>query len=277
MTSVLDDGPTYQWHNNWELIMKYATALLMVFLAAPALADEAAQKVMDCMQANLPPTARVQQLELASTDRAGGTRVLEANLYAMLDKGLLRLSLRIIGPPDLAGSAYLLRETEGDREDDIYLSLPKAQRIRHITGAQASQSLFGTDFSYADVRQIQGAFAAGDSKLEAPAEIDKRPVHVLVQKPQEKKVSPYTMVRSWVDQQTCVPLKTEFYEGDKPRKRLTSPAASLKQSGKHWYPGEMEMVDLKTETRTTLKLGRIMDVDGLSIRYFNPSTFNYGN
>lgn len=257
--------------------MKYIAMILVVFLAIPAQADEAAQKVMDCMRANLPPTARVQELELTSIDRAQGRRTLSANLYAMQDKGLLRLSLRVLDPPDLAGSAYLLRETAGEREDDIYLSLPKVTRIRHITGTQASQSLFGTDFSYADVRQIQHAFGGGESTLEAPAEIDKRPVHVLVQKPEPGKASPYSLVRSWVDQQTCVPLKTEFHAGDKVRKLLTAPASSIKQSGKHWYASEMNMQDLKTETSTTLKLGRVMDVDGLSIRYFNPSTFNYGN
>jgi hypothetical protein len=259
------------------MIMKYLAAILTVFLALPAQADEASQKVIECMQANLPPTARVQELEITSTDRAQGTRTLQANLYATKDKGLLRLMLRVVGPPDLSGSAYLLRESAGEREDDIYLSLPKAQRVRHITGNQASQSLFGTDFSYADIRQIQSAFAGGEAKLETPAEIDKRPVHVLVQKPLAGKASPYSLIRTWVDQQTCVPLKTEFHERDKPRKLLTTSAGALKQSGKYWYPSEMEMRDLKEETKTVLKLGRVMDVDGLSIRYFNPSSFSFSN
>jgi hypothetical protein len=229
------------------------------------------------MQANLPPSARVQQLEITSVDRAKGTRSLEANLYAMQEKGLLRMSLRIVGPPDLAGSAYLLREAEGEREDDIYLSLPKVRRIRHIKGAQASQSLFGTDFSLADVRQIQSAYIGGEGKLGDEEVIDKRSVQVLTQKPAEGKPSTYSLIRTWVDKDTCVPLKTEFYEGDKLRKRLTSPASALQQSGKYWYLSEMEMADLKAETKTTVKLGRVMDVEGLSSRYFNPSTFNYGN
>lgn len=258
--------------------MKYVAAILMVLVLLPAHAEEGADKVVECMRGNLPPTARVQQLELTSTDRAGGTRTLDANLYAMRDKeGLLRMSLRVVGPPDLAGSAYLLRESAGEREDEIYLSLPKVRRIRHITGKQASQSLFGTDFNYADVRQIQSAFTGGESRLEEPSELGERPVHVLVQKPAADKPAAYDLIRTWVDKETCVPLKTEFYEGDKARKRLTSPAGSLSQAGKYWYPGEMEMSDLKTETKTTVKLGRVMDVDGLSVRYFNPSTFNYGN
>ena len=256
--------------------MRLVAAILVALLALPAQAADTYQSVLECMKGNLPPSARVQELEMVSTDRAGGTRRLTANLYAMTD-GLLRLTLRVIDPPELAGSAYLLRETEGPREDDVYLALPKAQRVRHITGAQASQSLFGTDFNFADVRQIQGAFGGGEGKLEAAAEIDKRPVHVISVAPEKGKASPYTLIRSWVDQKSCVALKTEFHEGDKPRKRLTSPAASLKQSDKYWYASEMEMADLKTETRTTVKLGRLIDVDGLSTRYFNPNTFSYGN
>lgn len=256
--------------------MKYIAAVLLIVLTLPAQAADTFQSVLDCMRANMPPTARVQELEMVSTDRAGGSRRLKANLYVMHD-GLLRLTLRIVDPPDLAGSAYLLRETEGPREDDVYLSLPKAQRVRHITGTQASQSLFGTDFNFADVRQIQNAFTGGDGTLEPPTEIDKRAVYVVSMKPKAEKASPYSLIRAWVDQKTCVPLKTEFYERDKPRKRLTAPATGLKQSGKFWYASEMEMQDLKTETHTKLTLGRVIDVDGLSTRYFNPNTFSYGN
>lgn len=243
-----------------------------LMLAPVVQADEATRKVMDCMRANLPSSLRVQSFELNSTDRASGTRRLGGKLYAKEEGGLLRLTLRVTDPPDLAGSAYLLRETGSKEGDEIYLQLPKANP-RRITGGQASQSLFGTDFSYADVKQIQNAFSGGSGQLEAAAEIDKRPVHVLVQTAASAGGSPYSKTRSWVDQKTCVVLKAEFYEGDKVRKQLTAPATALTQAGKVWYLSQMEMRDLKEETKTVLKLKVLPAEKDLSQHYFNPNTF----
>jgi hypothetical protein len=252
--------------------MRYVTALLVLLLMVPAHAEETAQSVVECMRTNLPPSLRVQDFEMVSTDRAGGSRRLGGKLYAKAEDGLLRLTLRVLDPPDLYGSAYLLRETPGNVEDQIYLQLPK-DTPRRITGGQASQSLFGTDFSYADVKQMQNTFSGGEGKLEAPAEVDKRPVHVLLQKAQPAKGVPYSQTRVWVDQKTCVVLKAEFFEGDKPRKRLTAPASALTQADKHWYASEMEMRDLKEETHTVLKVKVQPSEKDLSQHYFSPNTF----
>ncbi len=252
--------------------MRYVTALLALLLAIPVHAEPTAESVVGCMRANLPPSLRVQDFELVSTDRSGGSRRLGGKLYAKAEEGLLRLTLRVMDPPDLYGSAYLLRETPGNVQDEIYLQLPK-DSPRRITGGQASQSLFGTDFSYADVKQMQNAFAGGESKLEAADKIEQRPVHVLLQKAQSAKGVPYSQTRVWVDQKTCVVLKAEFFEGDKPRKRLTAPASALTQAGKHWYVAEMQMRDLREETRTVLKVKVLPAEKDLSQHYFNPNTF----
>ncbi len=255
--------------------MKYVTTLLMVLLVMPAYADQASQKVIDCMRANLPSSLRVQKFELISTDRSSASRTLGGRIYAKEEGGLLRMTLRVLEPPDLAGSAYLLRETPDDEADEIYLSLPKVNRVRRITGSNASQSLFGTDFSYADIRQIQNAFTGGDAKLEPEEKFDMRSVHVLMQEPESDKESPYTRTRSWVDKQTCVVLKAEFFDddSDKPRKRLTAPASALTKADKTWYLNELEMRDLKEGTHTTLKLKIQQGEKDLSQHYFNTNTF----
>jgi outer membrane lipoprotein-sorting protein len=248
--------------------------LVGLFTSSPALAQVTSKEVIACIRANMPAKLRAQTFELESTGRSGSSRKLQGKLYAMDEKGLLRIMLRVQDPPDVAGSAYLLREAKDEQQDHIYLFLPALNRVRRLSGGEAGQSLFGTDFSYSDFKQMQVGYADGDSVLEAPAEVEKRPAHVLVQKPKDAKESPYSLTRSWVDQKTCVILKTDFYVGEQLRKQLTSSIDALRQMGTHWYLSRMLMTDLKEGTHSTLAVELAVGEKDLSQFYFNPSTFS---
>lgn len=250
------------------------TMLLSLSLSCPAFAQITTQEVIDCIRANVPAKLRAQTFELESTGRSGSSRKLQGKLYAMEEQGLLRIMLRVLNPPDVAGSAYLLREAKDEQQDHIYLFLPALNRVRRLSGGEAGQSLFGTDFSYSDFKQMQVGYANGDSMLEAPAEVEQRPVHVLVQKPKDAKISPYSLTRSWVDQKTCVILKADFYMGDQLRKQLTSSSDALQTTGSHWYLSKMLMTDLKEGTHSTLTVELAVGEKDLSQFYFNPSTFS---
>lgn len=245
--------------------------------AVAASGDPALDKVLACMRANVPSTLRIQDLELQATDRAGGTRTLKGRLYALRDHGLLRAMLRIAAPSDLAGAAYLVRESAAaSRADEMYLYLPALNRVRRIAGASAEDSFLGTDFSYNELKQIENAFNHADGKLEAPAQLDGRTVDVLAFRPTENG-SRYSLLRAWVDRKTCVALKVVFYEGAAPRKELSAPASALAQSGNYWYLTQAEMRDLKEGTRTVLRITGVTSGADLAARYFDPHSFYLGN
>jgi hypothetical protein len=258
--------------------MKTIATLLLLALAVPAYADAEFQKVYDCMRANVPDTLRAQEIEFNSTDRTGGTRVLRGKLIAKRDNGLARVAIRITAPTNVTGAAYLVRERAGNPEDDMFVYLPGVGRVRHITGAFANGSLLGTDFSYADAKIIQNTFTGADGKLEAPAEMDQRPVHVFTLTPTKKMKNPtYSRVRMWLDQKTCVPLKADFYQGETLRKELTASASALTQSGKFWYLSQVEMRDLKEGTKTLMKFGNIQGDVKATPAMFDPNSFYQGN
>jgi len=254
--------------------MKYGI-LLALAISLPAQAADRAQEVFDCMRGNIPQTLRIQDIDFSATDRAGGSRTLRGRLYAKREQGLVRVMLRVSEPANVAGAAYLVRET-GQREDDMYVFLPAVNRVRHVTGNFANGSLLGTDFSYAEVKLVQNAFAGANGKYEGKDKLEQRAVDVVSLHPAGAEASPYSAVRIWVDEKTCVALKAEFYQGETPVKRLVAPAASLQQSGKLWYVSEMEMRDLKESTYTTLKVqGVSSDVD-LGNKPFDPNSFHIG-
>jgi len=248
--------------------------------AAPAAELAAAapvDKIIECMRGNVPPTLRVQQVELTSTDRAGGLRTLKGRLFAMRESGLVRSMLRIAEPADLSGAAYLVREAAPDHSDEMYMYLPSVNRVRRITGASADGPLLGTDFSYNDVKQLENAFDGTAPGLQPPETLQGRPTWVITIRPKVGQDSRYSQVKSWVDQKTCVALKIDFLEGDTVRKELTAPASGLQQSDKYWYLAEAQMRDLKENTKTDLKVVGVTSGSDLPSRYFDAHSFYLGN
>jgi hypothetical protein len=257
--------------------MKRFAMLLALVIHAPAQAQSAAQDVIDCMRANVPSAPRVQTLELVVTDRTGGTRSIKGKLYGMLEKtpaggGLVRAMLRIDSPVSLAGAAYLVREA-ADSAEEMFVYLPSVGRVRRIASSSADRSLLGTDFSYSDFKLLSNAFVGSAVKLEAPSDVVQRQAYRITFTPLAGGASPYSFVRTWVDKETCVPLKAYFYVGDTVRKRFTAPLSALQQAGKYWYLSEVVMRDLLTGTQTVMTTGQVTDVKETPGRYFDPELF----
>ncbi|MCC2656935.1 MAG: outer rane lipoproteinsorting protein [Panacagrimonas sp.] len=257
------------------------TLLLLVGLISTArTADDQVGKVLECMRKNVPNELRAQDVEFTTADKAGTASTLKGRLFAAREQTPdgsrhVRAMLMVSSPPNLAGAAYLVREKDGDAKDGMYVYLPSVRRVRRVTGSIADGGLMGTSFSYADFKQIQNTFTGAQTAYESAGEVDQRAVHVLTFKPTEAGAGGYSLVRSWVDQKTCVPLKAEFYENRTVRKRLVTPASSLKQVGDFWYPAIIEMHDLSDGLRTTLKVKAVTPdpEPGLSAGTFDPKTF----
>jgi hypothetical protein len=255
--------------------MRHLLALLCWPLAAIA-GDPALDEVTRCMRANIPPTVRIQTVEVTAWDRIGGERTLKGKLFGTREKEQVRVMMRIEGPPDLKGASYLVRE--GTKADEMYLYLPAVQRVRRITGGQLDGQLWGTDLSYNDLKQLQNAFAGASVTLDpVAAQYEQREVYTLAFTPRAEDGSRYRAVRTLVDKKTCVALKVEFVDPAGIRKVMTVQPADLKQSGPHWYASAAEVRDLKNGTRTRVMVTGVSAGDKLAARYFSPQTFYLGN
>jgi hypothetical protein len=252
---------------------------LSVLLCWPALAfaaEPSLDEITACMRGNIPQTVRIQQIEITSWDRGNGERRLKGKLYGTREKERARVMMRIEAPPDLAGAAFLVRETEAS--DETFLYLPAVQKVRRIMGGQMDGQLWGTDVSYNDLKQLQNAFAGSDVRLEpAPEPYEGRPVHALAFTPRPEDGSRYTNVRTLVDRRTCVALKVDFVEPSGVRKVLTVAPADLKQSKDYWYAAKAEIHDLKNGTRTRVVVTGVSSGDKLAGRYFSPQSFYLGH
>jgi hypothetical protein len=248
----------------------------MLFWPAAAFADPALDQLSACMRANIPQTVRIQSVEITAVDRLGGERRLKGKLYGTREKDRARVMMRIESPQDLAGAAYLVRETESG--DETYLYLPAVQKVRRISGGQLDGQLWGTDLSYNDLKQLQNAFSGAEAVLEAPIEpYQGRAVKAVTFKPRAEDGSRYRSIRTLVDKKTCVALKVEFTEPAGIRKVMTVNPADLKKADSHWYASKAEVRDVKNGTRTRVTVTGVSSGDKLASRYFSPQSFYLGN
>lgn len=235
---------------------------------------QSAAAVMACMRANIPKTLTVKDVQLDASAATGSTRTMKGKLYATRDDDKLRAMIRILAPGDLAGASYLLRER--DNGDEMYVYIPALSKVRRVSGAAVDGSLWATDLSFSDIKQLSNAFSGSDPKMGKDEVLDGRAVHVLSVIPNASDSARFSRLLAWVDAKSCVALRVDFYEGQTVRKRLTVDAKSLRQDGVYWYASQLQMSDLGLGSNTRLKVLDIHPDDALPGRLFNPGTFYIG-
>jgi outer membrane lipoprotein-sorting protein len=183
--------------------------------------------------------------------------------------------LVLVEPPDVQGSAYLMLEK--DVGEQMWVYLPEIKRARRIHLSTVAGSLFGTDFSYEDLKYLQRiSFQAGAQRLPDVVE-DGRKLYVVQVTPPEEG-SAYEKVVGFVDQSSCVPLRIEFYQkGGERVKLLNVDPRSVHREGKGWLPRSIAIKDLKNESETKLLVSKVkLDAD-LPDRIFSVTTLERGN
>ena len=238
-------------------------AILALFLVlcvagvAPAFeSPQTVDEIRDCAEKNLPEHTLRQRVEIESEDRVGGRRNLEARVHwKRFEKGP-RVMIRVDGPAEVRGAAYLAIEAEEGDDETIFMYLPAIGMVRRVTANHVAESLWDTDFSYEDMKYLQGVQRRDEGERLADDEVEGRPVFVLqTRSAPDDPEAIYERVVTFVDQQTCVALRTDFYErGDTIRKTLLASIGTLEADGERWRVGEYAMNDLKNETRTWLRV-----------------------
>jgi hypothetical protein len=256
------------------------TSLLMLAALPAGAADKPAAASVEaidaCMRANIPPSLQIKQFTLNSIDRNNASRQLKGRLFAIRDEGLLRTMLKIDAPSDLRGAAYLLREGKAHDQDAMYIFLPALNKTRRIMGGTQDNPLFGTDISYADIKQISHAFGGGKVVLEKTEQVESRDTYVLKLTPDATQQSKFAEIRTWVDKETCVALRADFIEDQQVRKRYSASAKDLQKSGTRWFVSKLKMEDLAEHSHTELTIDGVNGSDAVSDVYFNPRSFYLG-
>jgi hypothetical protein len=213
-------------------------------------------EVADCVRANQPRLSAEQTVTLRTVDRTGSARVSNATIYWQKFGENSKALIRFSEPADLRGSALLLLQ-KGDRAD-MFMYLPELRKVRRVTQRSVSGSMFGTDFTYEDFERFQGLAGDGAAARLPDAEIEGRKVFVLEGRPSRGEESAYERIVSFVDQEHCLPIQTEFYgKGERLRKVMVMPPEKITREEESWVPRLVLVKDLVNETHTELLVEEI--------------------
>jgi hypothetical protein len=259
---------------------KFCIAVALSVVAAAASAkveksDPAKMSVDDiraCMRGNFVNRGSLRELNVKSTDREGATHQIRMKLFWKPAKdGKARMNLRVLEPKDLHGSSYLLLERE--KGEDVFFFLPANKTVLKVTGNEMARPLWGTDFSYTEIRQVQGLLLDGATKRLPDAPVSDRQSFVLETATKSESTG-YKKVLSYVDQASCALIKSEFFaKGDKPRKVLEADLTQLMQVDTYWLVLGYKMTNLVEGSHTDLTMGDITLLESKSDKLFDPDQF----
>jgi hypothetical protein len=218
-----------------------------------------AQEIEACVQQNFPDDSMKQTMKMVMKDRMGVERLLEAEMFWEKDQAtrLSKVLLKFDNPPELRGSAVLVIERQPT--NDMFMFLPELGKTRRITSSMVSGNMMGTDFSYEDFARLQGMIGNLEAERAPDEQIAGRAAFVTESKPTAGTDSEYERIRSVIDQQTCVPLRVEFFQKGlaEPAKVLSVDPGRVAEVESGWMPREMRMEDLRGGTSTDLVIEKL--------------------
>lgn len=207
--SQLIRGNAQPWRLDLVLV-SFAMVLLCLTpsraLGAPFSAAQIARMVYD---RNVGQDMRMRgTMELINNK--GHVRSREMTTLRKDSAGERRVVIRFNAPADIKGTAFLVIEDQNDHSTQQHLYLPALKRTRRIVAAQKGRSFVNSDFTYEDMQRHP--VEDWDYRLDADDSVQNQSCYVLISTPKPDTDTSYSQIRSWIDKNTLMPLKTRFWD-----------------------------------------------------------------
>lgn len=240
-------------------VLSWLPVSLLLLAVVPASGEsppavDVLETLPDCIRANFPKHSSIQEVKLRTEDRGGSSRELTAKLWWKRFKAKRsRVLIQVRSPEDIRGAAVLLIERDGGT--DLFLYSPELKKTRRINTHAVSGSLFGSDFTYEDFKQLQGLAMEGATEHLPATELDGIAVDAFAHMKNPEQGSAYGKVVTYVTQETCIPMKVEMYEpGGTLWKVMTVDLGSMIERDGVRIPSRLVMEDVLEGSKTSLEV-----------------------
>jgi outer membrane lipoprotein-sorting protein len=224
----------------------------LVLLTLHAAAADTARQIVEAAQTRTDAKSQRYEGLLQVFDAKGKISDKRWSFERLGSHGQSRAVLRFIAPAEVKGVALLV-VNHADRASDQWMWTPAIERDRRIALQDRSTRFFGTDFSFEDLEERDvnqyDYTLAGDDAVEGAA------CWKIESKPRESKSSQYTRSIVWVRKDTYAFARFENYIKDQAVRRLTY--SSFQNVQGIWTAKQLEMVDLRRNSRTRLTLEKL--------------------
>ncbi len=207
----------------------------------------------------------ISMMEMTLVNANGQERKRTMKSWVLEKKGGDKSLMEFLTPADVKGTKFLSYE-HADKDDDQWLYLPALKRVKRIASKNKSGSFMGSEFSYEDLT----AFNIDKYNYSGEAEdvvVDGKKLYKSVRIPKSKN-SGYTKQVSWVDPQTFLAQKVDYYDRKKELLK-TAVFTDYKKMDGVWRIGKITMTNHQNDKKTILVWKDETIKNGLKERDFN--------
>ncbi|MDP1648560.1 MAG: outer membrane lipoprotein-sorting protein [Rubrivivax sp.] len=201
-------------------------------------------------------------------DRGRAPRVRELITYRVdRGRGETAYLVRFLEPRDIAGTGLLsLNRVDGSNEQSLYL--PELDRVRRIAGDRKGGRFVGSDLYYEDLQERKPA--RDRHRLIGRETVNGIACEILESTPLDAADSVYLKRISWIDPQTLLAYRIDYFERDPaaPSKRWELLAHKRIQG--YWTATDSRVTDLNTGHSTRLTVEKAVYDRRLPAKLFTP-------
>ncbi len=175
-------------------------------------------------------------------------------------------------PADVRGTMFLSWEYDApDKEDDKWLYMPAMKKVRRISGSSRNEYFMGTDYTYDDMgdRHVD----EDTHTLLGHEQIDGKDCWKVESIPVDPE-DMYTRKLVWVDTNSHVTLKGEYYDKDGLVKIYH--ALDVRQQDGIWVTFRSEMNNVSREHKTIMEINKAVFNKGIADKVFRVATIQRG-
>jgi len=234
-----------------------ALLLLPVLTAAAETGEEIMQHVLDGQKVE----SSAMEIRMTLVDPNGSESVRTIQTLVLDNDRLSGTITVFLEPASVRNTRFLTLENEG-RADDQWIYLPSLRRVRRIAATERDSSFMGSDFSYSDMSFSESSIEQSSHTWMRDETLRGRACAVVESIPGPESPSSYSRQVTWVDRETWLPLRVEFYRGSDATPEKVLEASDLRQVDGRWLTGTVTMTTTESGHRTVLEF--------LQVRYDIP-------
>jgi len=187
--------------------------VFMTFIVAAGVvfAQESAESIVEKSRNRIKADTVSSRSRMIITARNGSVSERVIDQYSKKDqRGNNRAVIVFQQPASVAGTRFLTIENQ-DKDNDQWIFLPGAGRVRRIAASEGSGSFMGSDFSYDDISSADRSTGLDNHKLLREEKLVNKDCYVIESIPKDSNYQ-YSKMIQWIGKDNFVTHKIELFD-----------------------------------------------------------------
>lgn len=246
---------------------KYLMYICLLIFLMPNLYAESGRTIMQNVIDNQKVSSSAMDIRMVLIDKNGGNSNRRIQTLVVDEDGLTKTITLFLEPASVKNTRFLTIQNES-RDDDQWIYLPALRKVKRIAATEKDGSFMGSDFSYSDMSFSQDAVGDSTHTLLREETLNDVECYVVESIPKAPGDSSYGKQISWVDKETWLTARVEFYAKDKTTLDKVLTSEDFKQIEGRWIAGRVTMTTNLSGHKTVLEIKQVKYGIPINSAYF---------